>query len=166
MTTPARDTADTAETAETAETPHASEPGPPVVSPTPARPARPAPKGLLSATAVIATVGVVVSLIGLALMFRPVSTPTQDCGTTIAFLLEGRVNELVNEGDLPKGVTLAEAKANNAEPCRERVADAVKPAAVLFGAGMVAAVGAALTEVVVRSTAWLRRRRVAPSPAP
>jgi hypothetical protein len=123
------------------------------------RAAPPRPHGLLAATAVIATVGVVVALIGLALLFRPVSTPTQDCGTSIGFLLDGRVNVFVSETDPPKGITPAEAKANNAEPCRDRVAQRTKPAAVLFGAGMVAAIGAALTEMAVRGRAWLRRRK-------
>ena len=125
---------------------------------------QPAP-AILRATAVIATIGVVVALLGLGLLFLPVQTPTQDCGTSIGFLLDGRVDELVNPDDPPKGITAAEARANNAEPCRDRVADRAKPAAVLFGAGMVAALGAAGTEVAIRTTGWLRRRRAARLPA-
>ena len=120
---------------------------------------RPAPRGLLRATAAIATVGVIVALLGVVVLLRPVTTPTQDCGTSLAFLLEGRVNELVSESDPPQGVTPAEAKANNTEPCRDRVAERTKPAAVLFGAGLIAAVGAAVVETVLRSTAWFLRRR-------
>lgn len=123
-------------------------------------PAHPAPRGLLAATPVIATVGVVVALLGLAWLLRPVHTPTQDCGTSLGFLFEGRVNVFVSETDPPAGITPAEAKANNAQPCRERVADQVKPAAVLFGAGMVAATAAALTELVIRTRGRLQRRRV------
>ncbi|WP_421117963.1 hypothetical protein ACE2AJ_11130 [Aquihabitans daechungensis] len=130
----------------------------PAPAPTPTD-ARPAPRGLLRATAVIATIGVVVALLGLVLLLRPVSTPTQDCGTSLAFLLDGRVNEFVSESDPPPGVTAAEAKANNDEPCRDRVAERTKPAAVLLGAGLVAAIGAAVVETAVRTTAWVRRRR-------
>lgn len=137
---------------------------PPAAEPAPAS-ARPGPTGIFQATAIIATIGVVVALIGLGLLFLPVQTPTQDCGTSIGFLLDGRVNELVSETDPPAGITPAEAKANNASPCRSRVADRTKPAAVLFGAGMVAALGAATTEVAIRSTRRFRRRRV-PPPAP
>jgi len=134
----------------TAPTPDAAEPAPAA--------ARPGPSGLFQATAIIATIGVVVALIGLGLLFLPVQTPTQDCGTSIGFLLDGRVNELVSETAPPAGITPAEAKANNAQPCRSRVADRTKPAAVLFVAGMVAALGAATTEVAVRATRWFRRR--------
>ncbi|MCU1371491.1 MAG: hypothetical protein JWO77_2685 [Ilumatobacteraceae bacterium] len=122
-------------------------------------PVRPAAHGVVSATALIATLGVVVALIGLGLMLRTVSTPTQDCGTSIAFLLQGRVNVFVSVDDPPEGITKAEAEANNATPCRERVADQVKPAALLFGAGLVAAVGAAAVEMAVRGAGWLKRRR-------
>jgi hypothetical protein len=127
-------------------------------------PVRPRANGLLAVTPVIATIGVAVALVGLLLVLRPVSTPTQDCGTALAFLLEGRVNEFVSETDPPEGVTKAEAKANNAEPCRVRVADRTEPAAVLFGAGMVAALGATFTEIVVRLQGWLRRRKAQRAP--
>lgn len=143
----------TTPTADTAPTPAPDGPAPE------AAPARPAPQGLLAATAVIATIGVVVALIGLALLLRPVQTPTQDCGTSLAFLLQGRVNVLVSETDPPEGITPAEAKANNAEPCRTRVAERTKPAAVLLGAGLLAAVGAALVETTVRGRGWLQRRK-------
>jgi hypothetical protein len=118
---------------------------------------------VLRATAVVATVGVVMALAGLLLLLRPVQTPTQDCGTSLAFILGGRVNALVSETDPPKGITPAEAKANNARPCRERVAQRTKPAAVLFGTGLVAALGATAVEVALRGSAWVRRRRAAPS---
>lgn len=149
MTTPTADPAPAAPT----------DPPPPPAPPAAQAATAPAPHGLLAATAVIATVGVVVALLGLALVFRTVSTPTQDCGTAIGFLLDGRVNVFVSEDDPPAGITPAEAKANNAEPCRERVADATKPAAILFGAGMVAAIGAAVVEMTVRCRGWLQRRR-------
>ena len=128
--------------------------------------ARPAPHGLLRATAVIATVGVVVALIGLVLLVRPVSTPTQDCGTSLAFLLGGRVDQFVSETDPPKGITPAEAKANNARPCRERVAERAKPAGVLIASGLLAAIIAVTIEVAVRGTAWWRRRQGPAAPAP
>lgn len=122
-------------------------------------PRRPAPRGLLAATAVIATIGVVVALLGIVLLLRPVSTPTQDCGTSLGFLLDGRVNVFVSEDDPPAGITPEEARANNAEPCRDRVADRAGPALVLFSAGLVAAIIAAVVEGTVRISGWLRRRR-------
>jgi hypothetical protein len=138
-----------------------AEPAPTPSAPAPARAAaRPAPHGLLAATAAIATVGVVVAIIGLALVFRPVRTPTQDCGTAIGFLLDGRVNVFVSEDDPPEGITPAEARANNAEPCRDRVADRAKPAGVLFLAGLAVALIAAGVEGAVRLRAWLRARRL------
>lgn len=126
-----------------------------------AAPVHPAPTGLLRATAVIATIGVVVALAGLVLLLRPVTTPTQDCGTSLAFLLEGRDNEFVSETDPPAGITKAEAKANNATPCRERVAERTEPAAVLLVAGLVSALLATTTEVAVRNIAWWKRSRAA-----
>jgi hypothetical protein len=125
--------------------------------------ARPSPRGVLRATPVLATVGVVLALVGLALLLRPVHTPAQDCGTSLAFILGGRVDVQVSETDPPEGITPAEAKANNAQPCRHRVAEQVGPAAVLFGVGLVAALGAAAVEVALRLSAWLRRRRAARS---
>jgi hypothetical protein len=113
----------------------------------------------LRATAFVATVGVVVALVGIVLLMRPVSTPTQDCGTSLAFLLEGRDNQFVSETDPPKGITVAEAKANNADPCRSRVADRTQPAAVLFGAGLLAAIVATVVEISVRGVAWWKRSR-------
>lgn len=121
-------------------------------------PTQPAPTGLLRATAIAATVGVVVALVGLGLLLRPVETPTQDCGTSLTFLLEGRVDEFVSETDPPAGISAAEAKDNNTQPCRERVADQTAPAAVLLVAGMGSAVLAAIIEMTVRGIAWWRRR--------
>jgi len=140
-----------------------TEPAPPHAAP----PARPAHTGLLRATAVIATIGVVVALVGVAILLLPVQTPTQDCGTSLGYLLDGRVDVLVSETDPPAGITPAEAKANNANPCRERVADRTKPAAVLIGAGLVAALGAALVEGTIRFLTWRKRgaRRTGPDVA-
>jgi hypothetical protein len=133
-------------------------------TPAPAAPAHgradaPAPTGVLRVTAIIATVGVVAALLGLLLMLRPVTTPTQDCGTSIGFLLDGRVNEFVDEQDPPEGVTAAEAKANNADPCRDRVAERAKPAGILIAGGVLVALVATLVEVGDRGLAWRRRRR-------
>lgn len=142
-----------------------TEPAPPPVPA--AAPARPAATGILQATAIIATIGVLVALLGIAIMLLPVRTPTQDCGTALGFLLDGRVDQLVSEDNPPDGITPAEAKANNAAPCRERVADRTKPAAVLLGAGVVAALGAALAETTIRLVRRNKRRRAGPNdPAP
>lgn len=128
-------------------------------SPIPSAPARPGPTRAQQGTAIVATIGVVLALVGLLLSLRPVSTPTQDCGATLGFLLDGRTNEYVDPSDLPKGVTEAEATSNNERPCRERVADAAKPAFGLLGVGLLVGVTAALLEIVSRGLAW--RTRVA-----
>lgn len=136
-----------------------TEPAPPPPPDPGAAPARPRPTGVLLATAVIATIGVVVALLGIGILLLPVSTPTQDCGTSLGFLLDGRVNEFVSVDDPPAGITPAEALANNETPCRDRVADRVKPAAVLIGAGLVAALGATVAEITIRLLRRSKRRR-------
>jgi hypothetical protein len=108
---------------------------------------------------VIATIGVVVALLGIGILLLPVSTPTQDCGTSIGYLLDGRVDQFVSKDDPPTGITPAEAKANNANPCRDRVADRAKPAAVLIGVGLLVALGAALAETVIRLVRRAKRGR-------
>lgn len=138
-----------------------AEPAPPPPAAAPAPPARPAPHGLLRVTAVVAIIGVVVSLIGLAMMLRPVTTPVQDCGTALGFILDGRTDVYADLDDLPPGVTEAEAKANDRNPCRERVADQLRPAAVVFSSGLLVALGASAVELVARFIGWMRRRRAA-----
>ncbi|HRW36978.1 MAG: hypothetical protein KDB04_02310 [Acidimicrobiales bacterium] len=134
----------------------ASDPDAPGAAPA----SRPGPTRLQRTTALVATVGVVVVLIGLLVLLRPVSTPTQSCGTSLGVLLDGRANEYVYDvQNPPAGITRAEAEANNARPCRERVADIARPAAVAMAVGLVAAVGALIVEVVDRSFAWRRRAR-------
>ncbi|WP_426574965.1 hypothetical protein [Aquihabitans sp. McL0605] len=125
----------------------------------------PRPTGLLRATAVVAFVGVIAAVLGFGLLLRSVSTPTQDCGTVIGFILDGRVNVFVDPADPPKGVTAAEAKANNDRPCRERVADQAKAPAIMLVSGLGIAFVAALVEVTHRSFLWRRRRRALPPPA-
>ncbi len=134
----------------------------------------PGPPRVLHATAVVAAIGTVLALVGLALLLRPVQTPVQDCGTVAGFLLDGRTNELVDPANPPKGITRAEAEANNREPCRDRVADAAKPGAAIFVLGLVTATVAAAIELGVRGALWRRRRAArrrpttepAPAPAP
>ena len=128
-------------------------------TPSPADPAPAPPRGLLRVTPIVATVGVVVALVGLLLLLRPVTTPTQDCGTALGFLLDGRVNEIASVEDPPEGITPAEAKANKERPCRVRVVDQATPALIAFGAGLLVAVVAALTEIVARSIGWFGRRQ-------
>ena len=117
---------------------------------------RPGPSRLQRATAIVATVGVAIALVGLLVSLRPVRTPTQDCGTTLAFLMDGRTNEFVDVDDLPEGVTEADVEANNDRPCRERVADVAVPAFGAVAAGVGLALLAALTEGVDRG---LRRHQ-------
>ena len=117
------------------------------------------PTRLQRTTAIVATIGVAVALIGLVTMLRPVQTPLQDCGTTLTFLLDGRVNEFGDPNDPPKGLTADEVTANNDRPCRVRVGAQAKPAGVLIAGGIVAAVGAGATEITARMVAWRRRVR-------
>ncbi len=121
-----------------------------------------APAGLFRISALVATIGVVIALVGIALMLRPVSTPVQDCGTALGFLLDGGVNEFADPTDPPEGLTAAEVSDNNTRPCRERVADTARPGLALFLAGTLGATGAAVTEVTARGWRWHRRRTVSP----
>lgn len=116
---------------------------------------RPAPTGLLGIPALIALLGVLVAVAGLGLALVPVRTPTQDCGTPMAFLLRGRVDVLVDPVSPPTGITPAEAKANNARPCQQRSAARGLPALVLVLVGTTIGLIAATVEVTIR----LRRRR-------
>lgn len=120
---------------------------------------KPTLNALHRTTAWVATIGVVVALVGIGLSLRPVATPTQDCGTTLAFLVEGRSNIYVDPNDLPDGVTASKAQANNELPCRERVADQAKPALILFTAGVLSALGALIVEATSRGWAWRKRAR-------
>jgi hypothetical protein len=113
---------------------------------------------LFRTTALVATIGVVVALIGIAVMARPVSTPVQDCGSALVFLLDGGVNEFADPTDPPAGLTSAEVTDNNTRPCRERVADTARPGLVAFLAGTLIATAAAITEVSARGWRWHRRR--------
>jgi hypothetical protein len=107
---------------------------------------------------VVATIGAVVALVGIVVMLRPVSTPVQDCGTALGFLLDGGVNEFADPANPPAGLTAAQVTANNTRPCRERVADTARPGLALFLAGTLTATAAAITEVSVRGWRWHRRR--------
>jgi hypothetical protein len=105
----------------------------------------------------VAAIGALVALAGLVGLLRPVSTPVQDCGLAAAFLLDGRTDRFVDPSDPPAGVTAAEATDNNQRPCRERVADVARPAAVALLAGITIGITAAIIEVSARIT--LRRQR-------
>jgi hypothetical protein len=128
--------------------------------PTPDAPPSPvaAPRrhGLARITAAAALAGVIVALLGLAVVALPLRTPVQDCGTAASFLLAGRLNTLVDEADPPKGTSRAEARDNNDDPCQERAADRALPAAVAVALGILLGVAAGLTE----ATARLHWRRV------
>lgn len=130
-------------------------------APAPASPTapKPAPRGLLRATAIVATIGVVIALLGFGLLLRPVSTPVQQCGTSLAFLLDGRVNVYADPAHPPRGLTKDEVTDNNEKPCRQRVADQSKPAGILLVSGLTVAVIAALVELTVRGVGWARRPR-------
>jgi hypothetical protein len=128
-----------------------------VVPPRPDDVERPALRPLYRATAVVALLGVLATLVGVLSLLRPVETPTQDCGTSLAVLLQGRPNVFVDPNDPPPGVTAEEAVANNERPCRTRVAAAGQPGARLIAGGMVVALAAMLVEVIARTVARHRR---------
>lgn len=121
----------------------------------------PRPRGsrAVRVTAAVAVIGVVVALVGLALSARPLRTPTQDCGTALTFLVQGRVDELVDSADLPAGVTKAEAEANNTEPCQERAANRALPAGVAVVGGTLVALVMLIVEWAVRLTISRAARR-------
>ena len=101
-------------------------------------------------TAVVAFVGVLVALLGMVLLTRPLKTPTQDCGTPITFLTGGKQNVFVDPKSPPKGVTKAEAKANNDEPCQERAFNRALPAGILVVGGTFTALVAMVVETALR----------------
>lgn len=101
-------------------------------------------------TAAVALVGVLVAVAGLASAARPLRSPTQDCGTALTYLTQGRVDEFVDPADPPTGATRAEAEANNAHPCQERAADRALPAGIAVVGGTAVALGAAVVEGVLR----------------
>jgi hypothetical protein len=123
----------------------------------PPRPDLPPATSLLGLTAIVATAGVVVMLIGLGLALRTVHSPIQDCGTVAGFLLDGRSDRLVDPSDPDDGITRSAAEAAIRRGCHERVTDAAKAPGVLMAGGLVVAVLGAGTEVVDRS--WRRHRR-------
>ncbi len=101
-------------------------------------------------TAIVALVGVLLALLGLGIGALPLQTQTQDCGTAASFLLDGRLNQLVDPANPPKAVTAAEAKANNAKPCQERAANRAWPAGILVVGGTLLALVALVVEVTIR----------------
>ena len=115
----------------------------------------PSPR-LHAVTVLVATLGVVVALVGLFIGTRPLSTPTQDCGTSFSFLLDGRVNQYVDPANPPEGIDAGEARANNDEPCQERAADDARPAGALVVGGTFVAAAAAVVDLSVRG---IRRYR-------
>lgn len=131
--------------------------GPATDSPDPDPSAVPPPRtGLLRVAPMVAIVGILVAVIGVGLVLRPLSTPTQDCGTALTFLLDGEPNQWVDVNDPPDGVTPEQAQANNDHPCQERAANQARPAAVLVAGGTLAALLAAIAEITARN---IERRR-------
>lgn len=110
-------------------------------------------------TPVFALMGVLLALGGIALAARPLHTETQDCGSAGSFLLDGGVNEFVDPANPPTGVTSAEAKANNIQPCQERAANRGWPAGILVVGGTLAALIALIVEAIARTTFGRQRTR-------
>ena len=108
-------------------------------------------------TSLVAFLGILLAVAGLVLAAQPLHTETQNCGTAGSFLLDGRVNEFVDPTQPPAGITSAEAKANNAEPCQERAANRAWPAGILVVAGTLVALLSLTGEFMVRAVAGRRR---------
>ena len=123
-------------------------------------------------TAIIALIGVVVSILALVYASLPLRTPTQDCGTAASFLIDGRVNEFPDPNDLPTGVTIDDVDGNARNPCQERAGNRALPAGIVFLLGLVIALGAAAVEFFVRLRLARRARTralalaAAPPPPP
>lgn len=139
---------------------------PPTSSDGPVVGARPRRAGVVRATAWVATVGLILALVGVGLLARPVRTPLQDCGSVYGFLRNGRVDVLGDPANPPEGATKADVVSTNASPCRHRVAAAARPSAVLIPVGTLVALVAVLVEVVARFGLRRRRRRTLPGAAP
>ena len=116
-------------------------------SPTTPPPRRPT---TVMVTAWVALVGLVVAFVGIGIMLLPLRTPTQDCGTAAGFLLDGRVDELINPDSPPAGITEVEALDNNANRCQERAANRARPAGFAVVGGTLLGLIAVMTEAVVR----------------
>ena len=101
-------------------------------------------------TALVAFVAIVIALLGMVALTRPLKTPTQDCGTPISFLTRGKQNVFVDPSSPPKGITKAEAEANNDQPCQERAFNRALPAGIVVVAGTFVALIALVVEFVVR----------------
>lgn len=114
---------------------------------------------LLDVTAVVAALGALAALLGVAVLAVPVHSPIQDCGTPFGFLKDGRVDRPADPADPPAGTTAAQVRAAAREGCHDRVVDRAQVAAVLLGGGMAVALGALTVEVVARIRAHRRRRR-------
>jgi len=130
----------------------------------PAPPSRPAKaagsrsrhrRDILAVVAPLATLGVLTALVGVVILALPVRSPLQDCGTAFGFLMDGRTDVYGDPANPPQGATAADVEAANARPCRPRVADRGRPAAVAILGGLIVATTAAATEVGVR---WRRSR--------
>jgi hypothetical protein len=124
-------------------------------------------------TAIVALTGVVAALLALGYTALPLRSPTQDCGTALTFLLDGRVDEFVDPNAPDDEFTTEEAVANNTRPCQERAAGRARRAGVPFVGGIVAAVSSLVVEQVVRyrfrartRRAWIARHRTVPPTPP
>ena len=89
----------------------------------------------VTVTAWVALLGLVVAAVGAVVLLLPLSTPTQNCGTSAGFLLDGRVNVFVDPEAPPAGITKADALDNNAKPCQERAANRARPAGIAVVGG-------------------------------
>lgn len=123
--------------------------------------ARPPGSTTVRITAVLALLGVLVAVGALVVATRPLSTPTQDCGTAATFLIEGRVNQFVDPTNPPAGIMPDEARANNEEPCQERAGNRALPTGIVLVSGALVALLALIVEFFVRLRLTRRGRQAA-----
>lgn len=122
----------------------------PAPVPTPGAGERPPGSTTVRVTALVALLGVLVAVGAVGWGGWPLRTPTQDCGTAATFLIGGRVNQFVDPSNPPDGITPAEARANNQEPCQERAGNRALPAGVVLVSGTLIALLALIVEFFVR----------------
>ena len=114
---------------------------------------------VISLTSIAAALTLVLFAAGAVLFLLPVTNPgVQRCGVPAKYLLDGRVDTLLDPAQPPKGFTKAQAQAADDHRCRTRVADRAVPGALLLTGGVGLGLVAAVAEWIARSA---RRRTLA-----
>lgn len=137
----------------------------------PATPSAPAlaalprwPDRLIDASTFLAWAALALILAGLVFGTVPVKNPkVQDCGAPLAFVLTGRTDTFVDPTSPPKGITVKEAQAANARPCRKRVAPRMLHSGELLLGGLAVGLTGVAMLLIGRSA---RRRALLRTPFP